>query len=81
MANRKFSWNAIIPGITEGDMMVYNADRTCEGFIHYTEKGKEDNYYSTLFLHFKIVCPWISKINVVAKRFVINKVIIVYPMN
>jgi len=27
-------------GMSCADMMVYNADRTCEGFIHYSEKGK-----------------------------------------
>lgn len=27
-------------GMSGGDMMVYNADRTCEGFIHYSENGK-----------------------------------------
>ncbi|XP_045164376.2 uncharacterized protein LOC123528608 [Mercenaria mercenaria] len=43
LRNKRFIVKVQVPlsgfGMQGGDMMVYNADRTCEGFIYTTEKG------------------------------------------
>ncbi|XP_060595368.1 uncharacterized protein LOC132749572 [Ruditapes philippinarum] len=43
LRNKRFIVKVQVPlsgfAMQGGDMMVYNADRTCEGFIHSTEKG------------------------------------------